>query len=55
MYMTTKEVAELIGVSKRAVENWVQKDGLIPDIKKPVRFIFKNVIDWLNNGRKYND
>ena len=50
--VTTKEVADFLGVSPRTVEAWVQARK-IPHYKfgRPVRFRLSEVEEWLKKQR----
>ncbi len=46
--LTAKQVAKLFGVDEKTVY-WWKSQGMPVEIKKPVRMIYEDVKNWLNN------
>jgi len=45
-YLKAEQVAEIFNVGVKAVYQWVYQ-GLVPDVKKPLRFKLQTVEQWL--------
>ena len=48
--ITAKELSEKMQVTRQAVSLWVQA-GMPYETQQPMRFIWEDVKDWLNNRK----